>query len=219
MKFDCVSKLERVGKTNVMLKKAWFMKVGALAIGVSVAGLAGPASASSFFGDTIDARIDNFLPGMPIDSSATVGAGVEFVGSTLFHDYSLDIADTSFTLTVSKPSSAGNFTGIFDSIVLDNIDRSITSVTLDSLASSTFSNGLPLTVDLSVPGRIELECSFFCSANTPPTALSQSFTWNVAFAEEVAPVPEPLGLVSLFAFGAVAAGSIAKRKILHSGKV
>jgi len=174
-----------------------------LTIGMSVVGYAFPSFGVGFFGDTIDAKVNDVLNrnSPHIDSSATVGDGVEFTSSSLFgRSYSLDIAESSFTLTISKPFPAGNFTGIFGSIVLDNIDKEITSVTFDSAASSTFSFGFPLAVDLSTPGRVVLNCTphIRCDANTPTSALSHSFTWNVAFATDdisLKPVPEPLTII------------------------
>jgi len=141
----------------------------------------------------------------PIDAVAEVGPGIEFTGSNVFWDFSLDLYQGGFTLTVAKPSTAGNFTAVFDELVIDGIGREVTGVRFDAAGSSSFSSGDPDDIDLGTPGRIAIGFGGFASANSPATALSHSFNWEVRLGDPLPPVPEPASWALLAAgFAAVA---------------
>lgn len=145
---------------------------------------------ATLINDTVSASYSSTFSNI-FNTTAIVGDGVEFSGNDLFlYSYTLDFTANSFTLTVSKGISQGNFTAIFDNLFITGIDATILNVTFDHAASSSFSDNKEPTIDLSTPGTIHLFSSpFALSANTPASALSHSFTWNIAF--ESTPVPNP----------------------------
>ncbi len=146
--------------------------------------------AADMLGDEVHAVVINPFSTV-VDGVAVVGPGVEFTGNDpLARSYELNLAANRFSLTVSKPSSAGNFTAIVNSIVIDGLDHQVADVTFDVGLSSSFSSGDPDDIDLGTPGRIAINFGGFASANTPATALSQTFVWNVAL-DNVPVVPEP----------------------------
>ncbi|MFD2167797.1 hypothetical protein ACFSJY_16205 [Thalassotalea euphylliae] len=157
---------------------------------------------ATFIHDEISVHYDNIFQSDLLSGTTVVGEGVEFVRTdSLRMTYSLDFTESAFTLTVSKPFTAGNFTGIFSALEITGIDTSILDVTFDSLNSSRFSSNAP-TIEFSESGSIFISTPFFASANSPATALSHSFTWNVLF--DAVEVPNPsvfllmlLGLFSL----------------------
>lgn len=133
---------------------------------------------AGFINDTLDVKYSSFF-GAAFDSTATVGTGIEFSGKNLIHTYYLDFTENAFTLTVSKPSIRGNFTGIFKELKITGIDDAINNIVFDAANSSTFSKN-PM-IDFSQKGSITLSTLFYESANTPASALSHSFTWLVEF--------------------------------------
>jgi hypothetical protein len=162
------------------------------------------ASAASMLGDEVDVTVDSAF-GTAISGTATVGPGIELAGSNVFHDYVVDLDLGSITVIVTKPVTAGNFTGILDTVVIDRLDHLVTGVSFNAAASSAFSSGNPDSIDLNTPGRIVIDFAGFASANTPASALRHSFTWDVTLSDEPVPaVPEPqtwalmaLGLATL----------------------
>ena len=92
------------------------------------------AVSAGLIGDEVNATVDGAF-GTVISGLATVGPGVEFTGTdSLLRDYTLNLTDLAFALTVSKDSSAGNFTAILDSIVIEGIDQEVLGVTFDARA-------------------------------------------------------------------------------------
>ena len=178
------------------------LRSGFVALTVACLLVATSDARASFIGDTVEVEFDAFAANDVLQGSATVGAGVEFTGSELIYDYALDISESAFTLTISKPFSAGNFTGVFGKLVISGIDSAIDAVTFDEIGSSAFSSATP-EIGFATPGTITIgRPSRFFSANTPASALSHSFTWNVDFA--AVPGPAPLSLLmlaGLVAFG------------------
>jgi len=153
------------------------------------------AVSAGLIGDEVNVTVDGVF-GTVISGTTTVGPGIELTGTdSLLRDYALNLTDLAFALTVSKPSSAGNFTAILDSIVIEGIDQEVLGVTFDAAASSAFSSGDPTSIDLSTPGRILIDFGGFASANTPATALSHRFVWNLELGGPIqASVSEPSAL-------------------------
>lgn len=166
-----------------------------------------PFSSASFIGDTVNATHVNAF-GTPISGSAVVGAGVEFTGSNVIHDYDLDIMADSFSLMVSKDFSAGNFTGVLKELTISGIDSAISAVTFNASASSSLSGGdaNSLTFGGGVI-NVDFDVFTFGSLNTPASALSHTLIWDVTFAA----VPEP-GILALFAAGLFGLGFARRRK-------
>jgi len=168
-----------------------------------------PTSASAtFIGDSVDATVNSTF-GTPISGTAVIGAGADFKEVGPSHAYSLDLSASSFTLTVSKPITAGNFTGVLKSLILGNLDFDVTSVIFNAGVSSLYSGGL--AIDFSTPGQIAMATTSFISINSPASALSHSLTWDVTFGDRLSAVPEPTTLV-LIGLGLAGLGFRKKRQ-------
>ena len=154
------------------------------------------SASASFIGNSIDASLTNTFDTV-FDDTATVGEGVEFSGTSLFYTYTLDFTATAFTLTISKPFSAGNYTGILERLEITGIETDILDVTLDTAISSAFSSNTP-NINFSDPGSIVVFTDLISSANSPASARSHSFTWNVDF-DSVAVANAPM--LALFVLG------------------
>ncbi|NTS76511.1 hypothetical protein HR060_06475 [Catenovulum sp. SM1970] len=150
---------------------------------------------ASFINDSISVRYDDVSRTL-INDTATVGNGVDFVGTDMFfRTFELDFTDNAFTLTISKRETSGNFTAIFSALEITGIDNKVLDVSFDAANSSEFTNNKQPDIEFSDDGRIELSTFLFLSANEPASALSHSFTWNVEF--EPIKVSEPSALFIL----------------------
>lgn len=158
------------------------------------------ASALGLRGDALHATVINPFETV-LDGDFVVGPGDELSADSVFWHYTLDVRDDRFGITVSKPTTAGNFTAILDKVVISGIDATVTGVRFDPSASSAFSSGDPDDIDLSVPGQITIGFGGYASGNAPATALSHTYVWDV----QLAPVPEP-GTWALAACGLAAMG-------------
>lgn len=155
-----------------------------------------PLVHATLLGDTVDVTVASVFD-TAISGAATVGAGVELTGSSLIYDYAIDLEEDSFTITVSKDVPAGNFTGIFESILIENIDSAIDSVVFNAAANSaTQFNPSNSTIDWSTPGTIAIGYFPFASA-TPSSALSHAFTWDITFDNQIG-INEPSVIALLF---------------------
>lgn len=176
-------------RTSSLFNRLCLMHFAALVLFLGMV----PRALATFTGDTVSAQVDKTFETV-FSGTATVGAGSEFTGTDGFRDYDLDITANSFTLTISKPSASGNFTGVLSSLVLSDLDYSVLSVTLNP-SSSAFSNG-SLAEDLSIPGQISITGGV--SLNSPASALSKSLTWDVVFGNRL---PEPSSALMLSLVG------------------
>lgn len=177
-----------------------FPRLAALAAAVPLAVLPMSASAVGLIGDDLHATVVNPF-GTPIDADFVAAPGDDLAGDTVFHHFVLDVRDNRFGITVSKPTMAGNFTAIFDTVVISGIDARVIGARFDVAASDAFSSGDPDDIDLSVPGQITIDFGGIASGNTPATDLSHRYVWEL----QLAPVPEP-GTWALSALGLAAVG-------------
>lgn len=151
---------------------------------------------ATFIGDEITVRYDEVFVTSLINDSAVVGDGVEFAEQNLFKMlFELDFTANSFTLTLTKPQTAGNFTGIFKRLSITNIDAEVSNVWFDDAVSSAFNDNRQPDIDWSNAGQIDLSADFFLSANTPASALTHSFTWNVDFVQQSVSSPSTLAIM------------------------
>ena len=161
-------------------------------------------SHADLIGDTVNAlvRQPNPYSNSIINGTATVGPGIEFTGQSAPINYALDVGADSFTLTVSRNSPAGNFTGILDRLELTGIDREIIGVTVAE-NSSSFSEAVQPVLSFTDSSILIVPDSTFLSADDA-NGLTQNFIWNIEFAETTS-VPEPSGASLLLVMATLAA--------------
>jgi hypothetical protein len=158
---------------------------------VSAMLLAAASAEAGMIGDPVSSILHTAFAGSWSSGAATVGPGIEFskVPMSLIL-LTLDIADTSFTLTYTDNQTFGLFNEGIDGFEFTDLNQTFAGVSL--VPGNTFPNGTFTSTSVS-PNTIHI----FMNEPIIPGGQTWSATWNVSFGSTPTPEPSTLGPLGL----------------------
>ncbi len=179
-------------------------KVKSLTTALFVAALASPAIAAPVVGTTANGTLSTVCCGTPLNTSAVVGAGVEFTAPNggLNSFFTADLSDTQIVLSLSTGLTIG---------IPSNVTWSFTlapNLVFDSVSevSDNFANGASV---ISFSGNA---ASFLISGQTHNSNQTFTAVYNIAVRDTAVVVPVPTPATAPLVLTALLGAAAASRR-------